>query len=143
MHGRRPPRWPPLGIVTALPQLAGRWIVPTTHQSLDIATQPLHSAPSQKQQGGREQQQQRRRAMADGGAHKRPLDEDANGGALVAVKKARQDSELVVASKRPEIKSVRRGMGWSTARQLAAQPCTLPGRQRRHPAPPHPSFRRC
>lgn len=64
--------------------------------------------------------------MADGGAQKRPLDdpEDANGGALVAVKKARQEDSLVVASKRPEIKAVSCRHGGSTARRLAARPCT-------------------
>lgn len=64
--------------------------------------------------------------MADGGAQKRPLDdpEDANGGALVAVKKARQEDSLVVASKRPEIKAVSCRHACSTARRLAALPCT-------------------
>ena len=48
--------------------------------------------------------------MAQDGGQKRPLDdpEEANGGALVAVKKPRQEGSLVVASKRPEIKAVRR-----------------------------------
>ena len=94
-------------ITTALPQPTERKIVLCSFSTSAITHGRRRKRPS-RAAAGRERQQQRRRAMADGGAHKRPLDdpEDANGGALVAVKKARQEDSLVVASKRPEIKAV-------------------------------------